>query len=52
MWMLAVPLEYQADERQLVFDSPLGDAGAWIYTHEPYDVAVYGVDERFRLFLR
>jgi hypothetical protein len=52
MWMLAVPLEYQADERHLVFDSPLGDASARFYTHEPYDVAVYGLVKRFRFFLR
>lgn len=47
-----VTIDYLPDERHLLFDSDFGFAGGRVYTDAPYNIADYGVDETYRLYLR
>jgi hypothetical protein len=47
-----VTVDYEPNERHLIYDSDFGYAGGRIYTDPPYDVADHAVDEPIRVFLR
>jgi hypothetical protein len=47
-----VSIDYLPNERHLMFDSDFGYAGGRVYTDPPYDIADYGRNETFRLYIR